>query len=207
MNDIVKIALDGFLTYAEKNCIEFYNEFCLQHELGIYLRKSLKNYKIDFERNISFFEISSMVKDEKFVKKEIDIVIYNKDKTEKYAIELKAPHNGQYPEQMYSFIKDIKFMEQLKASGFKEAHAMILIDKGFYMGNKKDGIYKYFRNQCTIEKEIHKPTGSNKKIESIKLEGTYKIQWQDYRNTEKYCIIEAQSTAVNPSKKRTPRRS
>lgn len=36
------------------------------------------------------------------------------DIDEIYAIELKYPKNGQYPEQMYSFIKDIKFMQQVK---------------------------------------------------------------------------------------------
>ena len=31
-------------------------------------------------------------------------------------MELEYPVNGQYPEQMYSFIKDIAFMEQLNIS-------------------------------------------------------------------------------------------
>lgn len=42
----------------------------------------------------------------------MDIVIYNE--SEKYAIELKYPQNGQYPEQMFSCVKDIKFMEELR---------------------------------------------------------------------------------------------
>lgn len=32
----------------------------------------------------------------------------------RYAIELKFPRNGEYPEQMFKFIEDIKFMEEVK---------------------------------------------------------------------------------------------
>lgn len=88
--------------------IDIYNEFSLQHELGIYLRSVLPQYKIQFEQNVSFF-----TNDIKIIKREIDISIFTQDKREKYAIELKCPLNGQYPEQMYSFTKDIKFMEEL----------------------------------------------------------------------------------------------
>lgn len=45
-------------------------------------------------------------------------MIFNHDKTEKYAIEIKFPTNGQYPEQMFIFCKDIKFLEELKNNDF-----------------------------------------------------------------------------------------
>lgn len=106
----LKELINNFWDYQKKNNIELYNEISFQHELGIYLRNNLPNYKIQFERNISYF--FNNVKDTK--KKEIDIVIFKDDFSEKYAIELKYPKNGQYPEQMFSFIKDIKFMEQAK---------------------------------------------------------------------------------------------
>lgn len=70
----------------EGKSIEVYNEFSLQHELGIFLRKKLPEYIVQFERNVEkFFRI------EDTIKHEIDIVIYNESKTEKYAIELKFP--------------------------------------------------------------------------------------------------------------------
>ncbi|RUS50439.1 hypothetical protein QI30_19185, partial [Kurthia sp. 3B1D] len=79
--------------------IEIYNEFSLQHELGVYLRNHLDStFKIQFERNIRFFGIQ-----EKLIKKELDIAIYNSQTNEKYAIELKFPKNGQHPESMFSF--------------------------------------------------------------------------------------------------------
>ncbi len=48
--------LEQFFTYVEDNKIELYNEFSLQHELGIYLRDKLPEYKIQFERNVSYFK-------------------------------------------------------------------------------------------------------------------------------------------------------
>ena len=87
--------MNSFMKLILEEKIEVYNEFSLQHELGIFLRNELRNTK--------FFNIT------KTIKHEMDIVIYNE--SEKYAIELKYPQNGQYPEQMFSCVKDIKFME------------------------------------------------------------------------------------------------
>ena len=82
----LKNLIESFWAYYKENNIEIYNEFALQHKLGIYLRYKLPNYKVQFERNIGYFYKSS-----KTVKKEIDIVIFSKDLKEKYAIELKRP--------------------------------------------------------------------------------------------------------------------
>lgn len=112
--------IQAFFSNIENSSIEIYNEFSLQHELGIFLRSKItKPYKVEFERNISFF-----VQGAKCVKSEMDIVIYHPDRNDKYAIELKFPKNGQYPESMFSFIKDIKFMEQAKQLGFTNTYAV-----------------------------------------------------------------------------------
>ena len=109
--------------------IEVYNEFSLQHELGIFLRDRLTDYKVQFERNTRYFDISDTIKHE------IDIVVFND--SERYAIELKYPLNGQYPEQMFAFIKDIKFMEELKQAGFSDTYCLTLVqDKKFFSGKK-----------------------------------------------------------------------
>ena len=109
----LKNLIDKFFQYFYEKNIEIYNEFSFQHELGIFLRRELPDYKVQFERNISYFRIKT-----KTIKKEIDISIFNIYKTEIYAIELKFPNNGQYPEAMYSIVKDIKFIEELKEEGF-----------------------------------------------------------------------------------------
>lgn len=157
-----------FMRLIEVGEIELYNEFSLQHELGIFLRARLMGYTVQFERNVEFFGIKGTVKHE------IDIVIYN-DK-EKYAIELKYPHNGQYPEQMFSFIKDICFMEELKEVGFDSTYCLTLVqDKNFYLGQKQDGVYAHFRGQDPVHGMITKPTG--KRDEELHVKGNYKIEW------------------------------
>ena len=115
----------------------------------------------------------------------MDIVIYNG--SEKYAIELKYPQNGQYPEQMFSCIKDIKFMEELKEQGFKDTYCLTLVsDKNFYSGKKKDGIYSFFRGQKLIQGTIIKPTG--KKNEEILINNCYKVTWIGNNNLKYYII-------------------
>lgn len=166
------------------NKVEIYNEFSLQHELGIYLRARLPLYKVQFERNASYFGVHSLT-----IKREIDIAIFTNDKSERYAIELKCPLNGQYPEQMFSFIKDIKFMEQLKEQGFTNSFAVALVNsRPFYEGNNNEGIYKYFRKEYKVYGEIRKPTG--KKDEVISISGIHPINWQSTGDGRRYYIVE-----------------
>jgi len=167
--------------------IEIYNEYSLQHELGIFFRKSLPQYKVQFERNVDFFFPCTKAS---FIKKEIDISIYLPEQNLlEWAIELKFPRNGQYPEQMYSFCKDIVFAEQLKSAGFKKSGLMIFADdKRFYEG-ASDGIYGFFRTQKQRTGTIQKPTG--KKDSELKISGKYNVNWQDLEDPLKYTIIEA----------------
>ena len=180
----LKNLIVSFWNYYKEHDIEIYNEFSLQHELGIYLRNELPDYKVQFERNISYFYSNT-----KTIKKEIDIVIFSKDLKDKYSIELKFPRNGQYPEQMFSFIKDIKFMEELKEIGFNKTFVMTVVDDhNFYSGKSNKGdIYNYFRGNETIHGTIYKPTGSKK--ENIEIKGSYNINWDDV-DDYKYYIIE-----------------
>mgnify|MGYP000754840558 CR=1 FL=1 len=165
--------------------IEIYNEFSLQHEIGILLRSRFKNQKVQFERNVSFFFHLS-----NFIKREIDIAIFSPDKkTLSYAIELKFPRNGQYPEQMFSFCKDIQFIEQLKKSGFKQALLIIFADDPLFYSGKGDGIYGYFRQKRKLSGLVKKPTG--RKDEAINLSGSYVIEWITVSDALKYSIIEA----------------
>ena len=180
----LKSLIVDFLDLVDKGEVEIYNEFSLQHELGIFLREKLEGYKVEFERNANnYFKIPNTTKHE------IDIVVYNDNQTEKYAIELKYPRNRQYPEQMFSFVKDIKFMEELKEAGFEETYCLTIVEqkqKGFYSGNK-ERIYEYFRGSKLINGEIRKPTG--KKDELLDIKGKYSIEWKDC-NDLKFYIVE-----------------
>ena len=185
IKELIQIFLDNIKMIEE----DIYNEFSLQHELGIFLRENLKDYKVQFERNVSFFE---GYEGKDFIKKEIDIVIYKPDFSEKYAIELKYPKNGQYPETMFSFIKDISFMEQVKSYlGFTNTYVLTIVtDKKFYEGSYPSDIYKFFRGKKTIPiaDKIQKPTGQKNEVISIK--NSYLIDWKNTEVKFKYYTLE-----------------
>ena len=53
---------NSFFYYKKKNEIDIYNEFSFQHELGIFIKNNFPEYKVEFERNVSFFEITEDTK-------------------------------------------------------------------------------------------------------------------------------------------------
>lgn len=188
----MKELLEDFMRLEKTNGddILVYNEISLQLELGLYLRQ--KGYTVRFERNIGEYVDDTS----DFVKKEIDIVAYkgkNELEAKKIAIELKFPRNGEYPEQMFSFVKDIKFMEQVRrVSGFSKTFVVVLVDdKNFYENNERQpvpsAIYSYFRSDkeevcIPANTIINKPTG--KKLQSIsKLNNQYKSEWKKLKPT------------------------
>ena len=170
-----------------------YNEFSLQHELGIFLREKLKkeHFKVEFERNVKFFS-KNQNKDflDKFAKKEMDIVIYKdcNENSEKYAVELKYPTNGAYPRRMFQCIEDIKFMEQVKSElGFTNTYCLTLTSdflegRPFRCCNRNnDGeIYAYFRNNRIVHGKITNPLNA-REVHDIK--GRYSINWQQIGNS------------------------
>ena len=181
---------ETFFNKVKSGEIEIYNEFSLQHELGIFLRSESSGYKIQFERNSSYFGKATRVKHE------IDISIFN-DEENFCAIELKFPRRGQYPEQMFSFVKDIAFLEELKKDiHFKNCYAVVLVDDhNFYDGAAPEGsIYPFFRASSLINGRINKPTGA--KNESYNIAGRYRIEWRDLGQVSasidswKYYILE-----------------
>jgi len=182
----LKPLLENFAGLVRNNQIEIYNEFSLQHELGIYLRNQLQGTKVQFERNVVHFSFDKS----HFIKREIDISIFkNQQQGLLAALELKYPKNGQYPEQMYSFCKDIKFAEELKAAGFQRTYVVIFADDHLFYSGNQEGIYGFFRGGKTLEGRIEKPTGKNKT--EILLKGKYNIKWFDVAGKMKYSIIEA----------------
>lgn len=192
---MIKLICD-FLTDLNRKSI--YNEFSFQHELGIYLRKMLNNlgfsYLVEFERNVSYFRISGTTK------KEIDIVIYQKDSQGKItkkiaAIELKYhPKPCAVKNRMKAGIADIQFMEELKQNGFEHTYVCCITgnESFFKNGNRKNSgnpIYGYYRNQ----KQFNGVIGHNI------INGTYTINWADLQPSNydkvkgrKYYVLEMQ---------------
>lgn len=184
--------IEKFVDAEKINNEVVYNEFSLQHELGIFLREEFKNsFRVKFERNVGCFsekEDPDYLK--KFVKKEIDIVICKgrRENPEKYAIELKYPTNGAYPQSMFQCIKDIKFMEQVKDElGFINTYCLTLTSdsfkgKLFRSSNKNsEGIYSFFRNKKEIHGKIKNPQHNSG--ESYNITGEYSIDWRQIDDT------------------------
>lgn len=178
--------IQPFIEAVAAGTIETYNEFSLQHELGFYLRRLFPDDNVQFERNVRFFfrTVSH------FIKREIDIAVFSRDKNElKWAIELKFPRNGQHPEQMFSFCKDIMFAEQLKATGFAQAGLLIFADDELFWRGSADGIYGFFRNRNPLHGLVQKPTGA--KDGQVELSGSYTVDWRNVTGPLRYAIIQA----------------
>ena len=70
--NITITTIDQFAAEIASGNVDIYNEFSLQHELGIFLRnRSPKFCKVQFERNISYFGMNQTVT----LKREIDISV------------------------------------------------------------------------------------------------------------------------------------
>jgi len=174
-----------FLSAVEAGKVEVYNEFSLQHELGVFLRSTRPDLKIQFERNVSFFFPDKS----KFTKREIDISAFSpSNKGLAFAIELKYPRNGQHPEQMFSFCKDIAFAEELVTAGFPRAAFVVFADDHLFYRGPTEGIYGFFRGAKPVHGRIQKPTG--KKDDEVVIKGSYSVEWRPVMGSLRYAIVE-----------------
>lgn len=173
---------------------DIYNEFSLQYELGIFLRDELKGFKVQFERNVEFFGGNK----KKFVKKEIDIVVFSDKTSEKYAIELKFPPNGFHTKRMHHFVKDIQFMEEVMRPkekgglGFSKAYCLTLISdlangEKFRTGEGVKGrAAKCFNGANPVEGEF-----KCKDEKDLNIKGCYQIKWNRIKDTDfHYYLLE-----------------
>ena len=184
----VTVLVDDFFKRVATQSIEIYNEFSLQHELGIYLRSSIvqPDLKVQFERPVSFFGLARG----EFVKTEIDLAIFSADRASRCAIEVKFPRNGQHPEQMFKFCQDVAFLEQLVAGGFNGGFFVVAADDPlFSSGREQSGVYAYFRGGAPIHGRITKPTG--KKDEIVEIRGSYPVAWRQAGWLKYACVAVA----------------
>jgi hypothetical protein len=159
---------------------DYYIEATFQFKLLVELA-SLYDKEIIFpERNIKYYGLSNLTG------KEIDIVL---ECDNNIALELKMPMNGKVPEEMYAFIEDIKFLEEIKLKFHECYFITVTNDQLFWEGREKNGIYSYFRNNNEIHGEIYKPTGKNKNKECYEITGKYNVEWKELNDKFKYFII------------------
>ena len=165
----------------------FYLEATFQFKLLMRLAKIYDENNISPERNIGYYGLNQKL----FTKKEVDIII-DSGNSLSIAFELKMPMNGQVPEQMYKFIEDIMFLEELKASSlFGKCYLIVVTnDSNFWQGSKNDGIYAPFRNAVPLKGKIYKPTGNGKNESFHQLSGEYHVAWNTLTNNFRYFAVE-----------------
>lgn len=120
----------------------------------------------------------------------MDIVVFTPDQGVKHCIELKFPTKGQYPEQMFSAFKDVKFLEQLVNRGFNKCYFIMFAEDPLFYESRdgETGIYKKFRGKKLISGKIKKPTGGKDQV--LQIRGKYEINWMELRNNLRCFIIE-----------------
>jgi len=180
----IAAAVQRFFDRVADGSAEIYNEPSLQHELGVFLRvEAAQPLKVQFERPVGYFGLSKST----FVKNEIDLALFTADKSERAAIEVKFPRNGQYPEQMFSFCKDIAFVEQLVSAGFITGVFVVAVDDPRFYSGSQTGIYAPFRGGAPLHGRINKPTG--KKDETVEIVGSCRIRWYDAKVVKYACVV------------------
>ena len=186
MVDLYKLINDFFLTSFNKKNI--YNERSFQLELTVYLRKVLPEYYVHIEKSKGSLRVNGNLSK----KGGIDIAIFNDDKKEKYAVELKyGAIDAGVPAAMFNFVEDVKVCEELKAYGFTDTCCVTLVNNSkFYKGDKQDGIYKYFRVEHSIYGVIEKHTAKGSGPDSYTLNRVHDFEWKDIPGQkEKYYVI------------------
>ena len=173
-----------FMSLVRAGDIDLYNEFSFQHEIGLFLRGRHPRLRVQFERNVSAFFDSSVG----FTKREIDITVFDAAGALKLALELKFPRRGQYPEQMFSFCKDIAFAEELVRAGFEQAAALVLVDDPCFYRGRAEGIYAPFRSSAyALEGVIQRPTGD--RSGRVELRGRYQVEWRTVLEEMQYALF------------------
>lgn len=192
-----------------------YNEFSLQHELGIKLRNELDNYLVQFERNLLSFnnlppkyktmdkekEVINKVEVRKaFKKSEIDILVVNKEDTnEKYAIELKYHRKemGEVPDFLYNCVVDMWFVKRMvEKNVIKKGFCVVVTeDKGIYDKDReiKEGMrnnYIHFKDEdkTDVVKLDENNTGSIIKTDE-KWKDVYNVVKKKTKSKDKYYYI------------------
>jgi hypothetical protein len=89
---------------------------------------------------------------------------------------------------MYSFIKDLKFCEEMTEYGFNGGITLVLVkDRLFHEGSNIGGIYQYFRNNIVIKGDIKKPTGNTN--DRISINCDYRVNWVSIGGESCYYMI------------------
>lgn len=191
----IMIDLQKFADYCNKRnwgFDQFTSEFTFQFRLCRFLESENSDISIELESNVERYKHTGLTK------KEIDLDILTSNSS-KIAIELKFHRDkGTYNIGMFNYCKDIKFLEELTEKNFEKGYAIIFTTiPEFYTRpikaqNPKNieniHLYNCFRENFSIEGQLQIRTGSLNK--QLNLACTYPLNWVDFTENIKACIIE-----------------
>ncbi len=182
---IVNEIYNFFEKYKTEN-IDFYGEAELQMKLGWHFMNVLPEYEVQAERPTSIYGIN-----EKLNKKEIDLVLIDKDSNDKIVIELKSHfyRQGAYNKRIHFTLKDTQFLEELKETNtFKQVLSVCFAESHHYYSipNGSNAQYGDFRKNHRIRKG--KYTLINE--DDVNIKNDYDINWIDLKDKSKYYVLE-----------------
>jgi hypothetical protein len=185
--------IDHFFYHITANPIELYSEFGLQHELALFVRMNYADHKVRLEYNAK--RINQNLVD--LVKWELDLHVTDSNGVTS-VVEFKMPKSDSgTPAEMYSAIKDIKFLEQLENVVDNRYAILVTNNRAFWDAPRANSeIYNFFNgNEVNISSLLqeHTPAFLHSKEEII-LNNQYVAPWQGLNDIDggfwKYYIIE-----------------
>lgn len=183
---VIEKEIHNFFDKYKVDDVDFYGEAELQMNLGWHFMKYLPRYRIEAERPISAYGIN-----EKFNKKEIDLVLIDTETDDKYVIELKCHFDRQraYNKRIHFTLKDIEFLENLKDSNaFKKVISVCFTNSHYYyeIPDGSNAQYNDFRRYHRINK------GSYPYVNEcdVNIKKDYKINWIKLKDKMRYYVLE-----------------
>lgn len=183
---IVKKLIYEFLDLVKPGEVSIYNEASLQFELGWYLKENCGGAKIQVERGVTYFGFDKTA----FVKRDMDLIIFFEGFIT--VIELKAPieQSVARPVTVFNWIKDLRFLEQLKAENINGYSIFITDNLGYLNDNGKAGNLLTDIRSRTLKGEYHSHKKPSDEDEIISLDFEYKLDWQEMSDGLFSCLIE-----------------
>ncbi|MEG1310891.1 MAG: hypothetical protein RSD47_02675 [Romboutsia sp.] len=184
--NVIEKEIHNFFDKYKVDDVDFYGEAELQMKLGWHFMKYLPRYRIEAERPISAYGIN-----EKFNKKEIDLVLIDTETDDKYVIELKCHFARQraYNKRIHSTLKDIEFLENLKDSNaFKKVISVCFTNSHYYyeIPDRSNAQYNDFRRYHRVNKGRYTLTNES----DVNIKNDYSVNWIELKDKMRYFILE-----------------
>ncbi|MFY7741536.1 MAG: hypothetical protein ACOVQR_02735 [Flavobacterium sp.] len=188
----MRAVIDHFFNHINANPIELYSEFGLQHEMALFIRMTYPNYRVRLEYHVRRINPNLI----NLVKWELDLFVTEPDGNTS-VVEFKMPKSDSgAPAEMYSAIKDVKFLEQLENVVDNRYAVLVTNNVAFWNAPRATSdIYHFFNgDEVNISSLLHQHTPAflRDKPELI-LNNTHNAQWQELNDIEggfwKYYVL------------------